>query len=39
LNHPAAEKQPLAEKSDGEPDGFDAHNGTVMRGGRVVRDV
>ena len=25
LDHPATEKQPLAEKSDGEPDGFDAH--------------
>src|SRR5438270_847162 len=34
LDHPAAEKQSLAEKSDGEPDGFDAHDGTVMRDGR-----
>ena len=26
LDHPAAEKQPLAEKSDGEPDSFYAHD-------------
>ena len=25
LDHPAAEKQPLAEKSDGEPDSLEAH--------------
>src|SRR5580765_5814876 len=25
LDHPSAEKHPLAEKSDAEPDGFDAH--------------
>lgn len=30
LDHPAAEKQPLAEKSDREPDSLDAHNGVVM---------
>ena len=29
LDDPAAEEQPLAEKSDGEPNSLDAHNGVV----------
>ena len=34
LDHPAAEKQPLAEKSDGELDGFcSAHDGDVISDG------
>ncbi len=35
LDHPAAEKQPLAEESNGEPDMFirDGHHETAMRAG------
>src|SRR5882762_5305382 len=39
LDHPSSEKQPLAKKSDGEPDSLDAHNGTVMRDGRDAREA
>src|ERR1041384_1821414 len=40
LHHPAAEKQPLAQKSDGEPDMLnrDGHHGTVWCNRREAHD-
>lgn len=39
LDHPAAEKQSLAEKSDSQPDRLEAHNETVMNNRHAARKV
>src|SRR5262249_37253007 len=39
LDHPASKKESLAEKSNAEPDRFEAHNGTVMRDGQDGRKM